>query len=248
MVSARWGSLAIVTICAACLHSPERMSIQGPKPDRGFLLDKYEVSVRDYRACVRRGICTRPFPARGQELLKACTYYKRRPRMDDYPVDCVSAEQAQAYCEWHGGRLPTLEEWRWEATGHSHEWMYPWGSTPEPDCERAAAQARDGRICAETGVVPVYGMPMGRSISGVYNLFGNVSEWVTTGDARRISIVGVAYYNSEPLDAWHFSSAERGTLPLKNGDWGEITIGFRCAYDAHSVVVGPPSAAGNGVE
>jgi formylglycine-generating enzyme required for sulfatase activity len=174
MATIRPGLLAVAVCCyAGCLPAAERISVEGPRSYQGFLLDKYEVSVRDYRTCVRLGVCTRPSSGRGREWKKICTYYRRTPRKGENPVDCVSAQQAQVYCEWRGGRLPTLDEWRWEATGNGRGWTYPWGKKPESNCDRATVASRDGRVCVEGGVTPAKSNPDGKSVNGAYNLYGN---------------------------------------------------------------------------
>lgn len=220
-------AIAILS-CSGCLPRAELTPVEGPGGHHRFLLDRYEVSVRDYRMCVRLGACTRPSSGRGPEWKRVCVYFRRMARKGDYPVDCVSATQAQEYCEWRGGRLPTLDEWRWEATGNGRAWTYPWGTGPEPDCRNATVLPRDGRVCAKTGVTPVRSNPLGRSINGVYNLLGNVEEWVTVSGG--VDVVGVSYYYSEPLSEKYFEGIGREVWSLADAP-GEITFGFRCAYD-----------------
>ncbi|MCB9701064.1 MAG: SUMF1/EgtB/PvdO family nonheme iron enzyme [Myxococcales bacterium] len=109
--------LSTIAFSAGCTPIADRIPVRGPTSNGTYFLDKYEVSVSDYRACVRRGACSPPYPGRGREWRKLCTYFRSLPRAHEYPVDCVSVRQAQEYCKWRGGRLPTLDEWRWRQPG-----------------------------------------------------------------------------------------------------------------------------------
>jgi formylglycine-generating enzyme required for sulfatase activity len=91
--------------------------------------------------------------------------------LDDHPVVLVSRADAEAFCAWAGGRLPTAAEWTAAAGGAT----WPWGDSFDPErCN-----------CVEAGwgcTVPVDAYPTGAGPTGAEQLSGNVWEWVS--DAR----------------------------------------------------------------
>jgi formylglycine-generating enzyme required for sulfatase activity len=82
----------------------------------------------------------------------------------------VSWNDAKAYCEFRGKRLPTEAEWEKAARGPYGN-LYPWGSDFDSD------KANYDRHHDAT--LPVDSHPEGVSYYGVFNMAGNVFEWVS---------------------------------------------------------------------
>jgi formylglycine-generating enzyme len=87
-----------------------------------FAIGRDEVSVADYRRCVRAGRCD----------LDALITGDQRYIRDDWPLVNVTWREAQDYCQWRGGRLPTEAEWERAARGDGPEALWPWGSAERP--------------------------------------------------------------------------------------------------------------------
>ncbi len=89
-----------------------------------FKISKSPVTKKQYKACEDAKICKAPKldecsdPALAQVAIKG---------VDDSAAICVGRENAETYCKWAGGRLPTLAEWLRAARGPSVQ-EYPWGS------------------------------------------------------------------------------------------------------------------------
>ena len=134
-------------------------------------LFKYETTVGQYRECVAQGGCTVPI---NLTSWTDAGYYDN-PAKANYPVIHVDWNQADAYCTWAGGRLPTEVEWEAAARGTDHR-TYPWGNADLIDCS-TMVNAFFNLGCT-TDVTEVGSFPDGASPYGAMDLAGNVEEWV----------------------------------------------------------------------
>jgi formylglycine-generating enzyme required for sulfatase activity len=167
-----------------------------------FELDAGEVTVARWEACRAASAC-RALPG------------------DDAPGEPVRAvlpAQAEGFCKFAGGRLPTGAEWAFAAMGKEGR-RFPWGNTGLV-CRRAAYGLVNGP-CAEaaSGPEPVGSRPDGATPDGVFDLAGNVAEW--TREAQGWVARGGSY-RSHTANELKTYAAEISAV--------RQDIGFRCAY------------------
>lgn len=129
---------------------------------KDFEIDKFEVTVDEYRHCVEAGECS----SESLSLLSSCGWGKEG--RENSPINCVDWHQARQFCTWVDKRLPTEPEWESAARG-VYSYIYPWGDTFSAN----KANVNSGEGPANLGSYPEDTSPYG--ISG---MAGNVSEWV----------------------------------------------------------------------
>jgi formylglycine-generating enzyme required for sulfatase activity len=207
-----------------------------------FAIDRTEVTVGAYVACMRQGAC-RPAPELSLD--------DERPAL---PVERVTWSEATAFCRARGGRLPTEAEWEKAARGFGRR-LWPWGAEWQEGRANHGRSQRLGPSGAATADedtlddsdgfasrAPVGSFTAGASPHGVLDLGGNVWEWTSgyfsreppqaatkfdprgplAGDERTIR---GGSYRSPPSD---LRLTRRVGLSPEERLPG---VGFRCAYD-----------------
>jgi formylglycine-generating enzyme required for sulfatase activity len=86
----------------------------------------------------------------------------------DHPIVRATWDEAKAYCEWAGGRLPTEAEWEYAARGGKDGLKYPWGNEITPENANYSGSKWKGTS-------PVRSYPA--NAWGLYDMAGNVWEW-----------------------------------------------------------------------
>ncbi|MDX2053724.1 MAG: SUMF1/EgtB/PvdO family nonheme iron enzyme [Polyangiaceae bacterium] len=100
---------------------------------------------------------------------------------ENLPINCVDWYEAEAFCTWDGGRLPTEAEWNYAAAGGGEQRVYPWGTmVPGANASLAVYGCNyngQGTCMGVTNIAPVGSVIAGNGKWGQSDLAGNVSEW-----------------------------------------------------------------------
>ena len=191
-------------------------------------VDRTEVTVGEYRECVKAGKCTEP----GRQW-KTCNWSPAAGSRELHPVNCVTHDQAAAYCAWRSKRLVRNDEHTAAVSGNASR-RYPWGDAlPSAELLNAC-----GAECVAAGAGPtsMFGASdgfvttaprgsyvAGQSSEGVFDLSGNVAEWVEDPTTGSSLVRGGSFADADAADV---SAAGAHAVSL---DATLPTIGFRCA-------------------
>ncbi len=200
-----------------------------------YLIDKYEVTVANYLECIAKNECRQlksPWPILSdEEYIKALN--------NSEPITLTNWHDASNYCIRMGKRLPTEAEWEKAARGPKY-FINPWGNKP---VKQGAASVGLG------GPTKVGSFPNDMSPYGVFDMGGNVSEWVADWysktyfqrspknnpkgpDHSKIKTIRGGHWRlaigSDIQKTNYLSVVRSGNIP----DWISGTLGFRCAKTA----------------
>jgi formylglycine-generating enzyme required for sulfatase activity len=160
--------------------------------------------------------------------------HPRFTQTDNHPVVGVTYFEAEAYCRWAGGRLPTEAEWekaaRWdEKRRHANTW--PWGDTWDAErCNNADDHSPAGGGYRTNQSAPVGSYPAGASPYGCMDMVGNGYEWVAD------------WHRSYPGAPKPFDHTDAFRI-VKGGCWDDGPFSVRCAYRGWHL---PPGSSGTG--
>jgi len=191
-----------------------------------FHLDQHEVTNAQYLVfCEATG---RKLP-----IFWELERFRSGPNFPDHPVVGVSNGDAKAYAKWIGRRLPTEAEWEFAARGGLAGKKYDTGDDL-PDSSANTKSAKLGGPVAVASFRP--------NAYGLYDMVGNVREWVS-------DYYSDSYFAESPEDnptgpekgtqrvikggGW-FSGTGCNRVHVRNalaGSWGDFNVGFRCARD-----------------
>jgi len=192
-----------------------------------YYIDQYEVTENSYSRFLLQRKQTHPDYWSGGAGRNA-----------QKPIVGINWDDAQAYCEWAGKRLPTEAEWEKAARGTDKR-TYPWGES-KPNSSTANfgedPVLKFGRIYPEPAKVyseklhAVGSYEQGKSPYGAYDMAGNVGEWVADW-------LGLDYYGQSPKK--NPKGPSDGTYKiLRGGSWSDTPADLRSAYRLWSTPTG----------
>lgn len=196
-----------------------------------FYIDRKEVSQEEYARFAK--MTKRPLPK-----IEVFEDDQSKLLQSEFTAMSMSWDEAAAYCKWAGKRLPTEAEWEKAGRGEGKR-KYAWGDTVKTGHANANL---DGSEDGYRYLAPPGSFEAGRSPYGIYDMTGNVAEWVADSYDEH-------YYQKAPYR--DPKGPERADLKVvRGGSWREtehnarlskrfaakawrtdITIGFRCASD-----------------
>jgi formylglycine-generating enzyme required for sulfatase activity len=190
-----------------------------------YWMSIHETSNAQYIGCVEAGVCKAPLQTRSATR---SDYFKNED-FADYPVTAITYAQASSFCAWAGGSLPNSDQWA-KAAGIDPNSEYSVDSV-NPDCGKY-----NGPGCnKDTSAVGSYTADV--SPHGVYDMAGNVREWIAKKPAEN-NLATAAMLQMHELrgsswstDHWMFSANPSGTINQASSMLAQPTwfdVGFRC--------------------
>jgi len=219
--------LVALAVAAASLLAPQMAGAGSTKtaaphwiahPAEPFDILATEVTVRDFDACVAAKKC------KADSADKACNVGDAS-RLD-YPINCIDHDGAMALCGYLGGRLCSSKEWLAACRGTDGR-KFPYG--PEFQPSRCHVGSYDAPGPGGRTTIPVATIPECEGgLPGLFDMSGNVSEWVSDCKGDYCKFRGAAYVGNEPVE--HFAGCgdvcSGNDKTLKSG-----TVGVRCCRD-----------------
>ena len=235
----------------------QRLSDEGPqhKVSLGdFYIDKYEVTNLQYKQFIdappERAESKGSVSAAKGRMPEAAAMHRKSPDhfenrtfpegKADHPVTFVSWQDAKAYCDAVGKRLPTDQEWEKAARGTDGR-TYPWGEIF--DVKKVNSPVRWGTLKLQGDTTPVGAFDAGVSPYGVHDMSGNVWEWTDSwylpypGNKKITENYGEKYKTLKGGSWWDCSFYKCGiSAPVYNRSFflrntKNKSFGFRCAKD-----------------
>ncbi len=191
-------------------------------PGLAFRVGRHLVTVAQYADCLGDSACSPPIRA----LFNNPAFNFSAKQRGMHPINGITKAQAEEFCRWLGGRLPTADEWRLAATNNGRT-EAPWQETAPVDATRAhfgphtfLEEKLDGGM-PMTRRVGAFS-PQGDTPEGLQDLLGNVWEWTATArDGETFIVLGGAWSNLGTPPSVSAASWQPAAAALPD-------LGFRC--------------------
>jgi iron(II)-dependent oxidoreductase len=235
-----------------------------PVPVEAFYIDRFAVTNAEYAEFINDGgySSVELWPSEilaqvlqfvdqtGQSGPRGWSHGRPPEGKADHPVVGICWYEAKAYARWAGKRLPTPAQWqqagcwRTNESGHGKMLRYPWGNAFDP--VKANIWSSGHR-----GTVPVDAYRQGCTPNGIYQLVGNVWEWVDADFEIRAGSEGIRVAMEQPMaeirgGAFDTYFDAQATCQFRSGQIAlhrTANVGFRCCVAVELLRVPPDPSA-----
>jgi len=206
-----------------------------------FCLDRTEVTVAAYRACVSAGTCNANVStvdwsgissSDRRTYSRTCNYGLND--REQHPVNCLNWADAERFCTvWRQARLPSEAEWEYAARRPDGRRVYPWGDQAPSrtllnacgrECQQWASRNRLSWSAMHQdddgwpNTAPVGNFPSGQSADGLQDLAGNVWEWVADPYNATAYAARTRGFNARVVESSQ-NSGENASRVIRGGCW-----------------------------
>jgi sulfatase modifying factor 1 len=221
--SAVVGAAVAAVVCLCAVGSARAADVVAPAwiehPAKPFAIFATEVTVAQYHACVAAGACEE------STVDPACNY--GRSGADKQPVNCVNYHGAEQFCAWAGGHVCIEEQWL-DACKGTELRSFPYGTTF--DLEACNSQSQTTTVAGrERATWQVASHPSCEGgLPGLFDMAGNVAEWVDACKGDYCKFRGAGYYSNDPVERF---AACRGVCSGNDKSLQSGVVGIRCCRD-----------------
>ena len=159
---------------------------------------------------------------------------------ESFPINCVDWYDADAFCIWDGGFLPSEAEWEYASAGGEQQLEYPWGAMPPGAHDLFAIYDFDYPRREEVPIAPVGSARLGKGLWGQLDLAGEVYEWnldywdpVYSNPCADCAYLDTVSFSYRVLRGGAFDEESPEMLPpsrnFNTATYRHPGVGFRCA-------------------
>ena len=225
----------IIKIFCFLLLSTKLYSFENPKINLGkFSMNKYEITIIEFSEYAKKNNVTTLAEKNGGgfewgagwERRTGWNYktpYGKKPKSILEPATHINRYEAEKFCKYKGGRLPTFNEWKLAAYTQilksnkfevGQTYTYPSGKKPEG--------LNSQGVLNYNKHVDVTSLPDG--INGFVAMGGNVWEWIDDQKGNESLTAGASWWYGP-------SKTKVSGVQFKPSNFYVIYIGFRCTFD-----------------
>jgi formylglycine-generating enzyme len=194
-----------------------------PVTVKTFCLDRTEVTVGAYTACVNEKKCSAEHL--NQSSMEGTSFSNSSycnygvAEKTHHPMNCVDWAQSETYCKAQNKRLPKEEEWEYAARGGEQQRIYPWGNDVPTNQLCWDGEGSDLGRKKRYSTCEVGKYDKGTTPWGVSDMAGNVWEWTASA------------YCPYPQNGISNDDCTNARRVLRGGGWDDVNAAYVRAAD-----------------